>query len=44
MVGTPKIVTRSGDGFALHIGKDEREIVTRLLEELRTMQGDPDAS
>jgi hypothetical protein len=39
-----RVVTRSGSGFTLHIGKDEREVVTRLLEELRTMQSDPDAA
>jgi hypothetical protein len=44
MVGTPRIVTRSGSGFVLHIGKDERDVVSRLLEELRTMQSDPEAA
>src|SRR4051794_8978374 len=44
MVGTPRLVTRSGAGFVLHIGRDERAVVTRLLEEVRTLQSDPDAS
>jgi hypothetical protein len=44
VAGAARVVTRSGSGFTLHIGKDEREVVTRLLEELRTMQSDPDAA
>ncbi len=44
MVGNPKIVTRSGDGFTLHIGADERAVVARLLGELRDMQTNPDAA
>jgi Domain of unknown function (DUF2017) len=44
MVGIPRLVTRSGSGYVLHIGKDEREVLTRLLDELRTMQSDPDAA
>lgn len=44
MVGNPKIVTRAGDGFTLHIGADEREVVARLLGELRDMQTNPDAA
>jgi Domain of unknown function (DUF2017) len=44
MVGTPRLVTRSGSGFVLHIGRDERAVVTQLLEELRTLQSDPAAS
>src|SRR5215207_4587080 len=44
MVGNPKIVTRHGDGFTLHIGADERQVVARLLAELRGMQTDPDAA
>ena len=44
MAGVARVVTRSGSGFALHISKDEREVVTRLLEELRTLQTDPDAA
>ena len=44
MVGNPKIVTRAGDGFVLHIGADERRVVAGLLGELRAMQTDPDAA
>jgi hypothetical protein len=44
MVGNPKIVTRHGDGFTLHIGADERLVVAGLLTELRDMQTDPDAA
>jgi hypothetical protein len=44
MAGVGRVVTRSGSGFALHLSKDEREVVTRLLEELRTLQADPDAA
>jgi hypothetical protein len=44
MVGLPRIVTRAGSGYVLHIGRDEREVVTRLLGELRTMQSDPAAA
>jgi Domain of unknown function (DUF2017) len=44
MVGTPKIVTRAGSGFTLHLGADERAVVARLLSELRGMQDDPDAA
>jgi len=44
MVGNPKIVTRHGDGFTLHIGTDERLVVAGLLTELRDMQTDPDAA
>jgi hypothetical protein len=44
MVGNPKIVTRAGDGFVLHIGADERRLVAGLLGELRGMQTDPDAA
>ena len=40
----PRLVSRSGSGFTLHIGKDERALVSRLLEELRTMQSDPAAA
>lgn len=41
MVGVPRIVTRSGRGFVLHLGADEREVVAGVLTELRTMQADP---
>jgi hypothetical protein len=39
-----RLVTKSGSGFTLHIGKDERALVSRLLEELRAMQSDPAAA
>ena len=44
VVGTPKIVTRSGERFILHVGADERAVVARLLQELRQMQDDPAAA
>jgi hypothetical protein len=44
VVGLARLVTRSGSGFTLHIGKDERALVSRLLEELRAMQSDPAAA
>jgi Domain of unknown function (DUF2017) len=44
VVGTPKIVTRAGSGYVLHIGKDERAVVARLLRELQAMQADPEAA
>ena len=44
VAGNPKIVTRSGSGFTLHIGADERAVVASLLGELRGMQTDPDAA
>ncbi len=44
MIGLSRLVTRSGSGFTLHIGKDERAVVSRLLEELRTLQSDPAAA
>jgi hypothetical protein len=44
MVGTPKVVSRSGAGFTLHLGPDERSVVTGLLSELRAMQTDPAAA
>ena len=44
MVGMPRLVTRSGSGYVLHIGKDERQAVIRLLDELGTMQTDPAAA
>ena len=44
VVGNPKIVTRAGSGFTLHIGADERAVVAGLLGELRGMQTDPDAA
>jgi hypothetical protein len=44
MVGLPKIVSRSGSGFTLHMGADERQVVAGLLTELRGMQTDPAAA
>jgi hypothetical protein len=44
VVGNPKIVTRAGNGFTLHIGPDERAVVAGLLSELHGMQTDPDAA
>jgi hypothetical protein len=44
MVGLPKIVSRSGRGFTLHMGADERDAVAGLLTELRAMQSDPEAA
>jgi hypothetical protein len=34
-------VTRSGSRYALHLGKDERALVSRLLDELRALLTDP---
>jgi hypothetical protein len=34
-------VTRSGSGYVLHLGKDERALVSRLLEELRALLTEP---
>ena len=33
----PRVVSRSGRGYVLHIGRDERALVSRLLEELRVL-------
>jgi hypothetical protein len=44
MVGAPKVVTRSGAGFTLHLGADERAVVSGLLTELRGLQSDPNAA
>ena len=38
-----RLVSRSRQGYALHLGADERALVARLLEELRALLGDPDA-
>jgi hypothetical protein len=38
-------VTRSGSGYVLHLGREERALVSRLLDELRallTEPGDPE--
>jgi hypothetical protein len=37
----PRVVTRSGRGFVLHLGRDERALVSRLLEELRVLLTEP---
>ena len=34
-------VTRSGNRYALHLGKDERALVARLLDELRLLLTEP---
>ena len=34
-------VTRSGSGYVLHLGKDERALVSRLLDELRSLLTQP---
>jgi len=44
VAGAARVVTRSRAGFTLHLGEDERQVVVRLLEELRTMQSDPEAA
>jgi len=38
-----QLVTRSGDGFVLHLGAEERALVVRLLGELRALLTDPEA-
>jgi hypothetical protein len=40
-MSSSKPVTRSGSGYVLHLGKDERALVARLLEELRSLLTDP---
>ena len=42
-MGEPKVVTRSGSGYVLHLGKDERALVARLVDELRSVMTEPDA-
>ena len=37
----PRAVSRSGSGYVLHLGRDERTIVVRLLDELREMLQSP---
>ena len=37
----PRAVSRSGSGYVLHLGRDERTIVARLLDELREMLQSP---
>jgi hypothetical protein len=34
-------VTRSGSGYVLHLGKEERALVARLLDELRALVTEP---
>jgi Domain of unknown function (DUF2017) len=34
-------VTRSGSGYVLHLGRDERALVARLLDELRALLTEP---
>jgi Domain of unknown function (DUF2017) len=34
-------VTRSGAGYVLHLGRDERALVSRLLDELRALLTEP---
>ena len=34
-------VTRSGSGYVLHLGRDERALVVRLLDELRALLTEP---
>ena len=34
-------VTRSGSGYVLHLGRDERALVSRLLDELRSLLTEP---
>jgi len=40
-MSSSKPVTRSGSGYVLHLGKDERALVARLLEELRSLLTEP---
>jgi Domain of unknown function (DUF2017) len=40
-VASSKPVTRSGSGYVLHLGKDERALVARLLDELRSLITEP---
>lgn len=42
-MGERRLVTRSGDGYVLHLGADERALVSRLLAELGGLLTDPDA-
>ena len=37
----PRVVTRSGGGYVLHLGRDERALVARLLDELRVLLTEP---
>ena len=40
-MASSKPVTRSGSGYVLHLGKDERALVARLLDELRSLITEP---
>ncbi len=40
-MASSKPVTRSGSGYVLHLGKDERALVARLLDELRSLLTEP---
>ena len=40
-MSSSKPVTRSGSGYVLHLGRDERALVARLLDELRSLLTDP---
>ena len=39
----PRVVTRSGGRYVLHLGRDERGLVARLLDELRVLLTEPAA-
>ncbi len=38
----PRLLTRSGTGYVLHLGRDERTLVARLVAELREIIAEPD--
>ena len=40
-MSSSKPVTRSGSRYVLHLGRDERALVARLLDELRSLLTDP---
>jgi hypothetical protein len=40
-MSSSKPVTRSGSGYVLHLGRDERALVARLLDELRSLLTEP---
>jgi Domain of unknown function (DUF2017) len=40
-MSSTKPVTRSGSNYVLHLGKDERALVCRLLDELRSLLTEP---
>jgi Domain of unknown function (DUF2017) len=40
-VSNGRVVTRSAAGYVLHLGKDERALVSRLLGELRALLTEP---